>query len=170
VELKGKGLNNQSFSYLMKPKQKVSYINDDKLFITIRSNQKAKKVVESEASRNINAKEELPLLAKAPLISNSDVKTELYTSWKDERWIIESENLGDLSVLFERRYNVTIAFSNDEIKNYRFSATIQNETIEQIFDIMRLTLPVSYTAEKGRITLQTDKNLKKIYKAAYQQN
>jgi ferric-dicitrate binding protein FerR (iron transport regulator) len=163
VELKGKGSDNQTFSYRMKPNQKVIYFSDNRLFADTHV---AKKKGSEKVARN--EKEELPLLEKAPIVTNTDVKTELYTSWKDERWIIESETLGDLAVLFERRYNVSILFGNSEIKNYRFSATIQNETIEQIFEIMRFALPISYVAEKGKITLKTDKDLKNIYKPAYQ--
>jgi transmembrane sensor len=165
VELKGTDANNQMFSYLMKPKQKVTYFSDDKLFANI---QHAKTKAPVVASSEKKDKEELPMVENFPIVANMDVKTELYTSWKDERWIIESEKLCDLAVLFERRYNVNIIFNNGEIKNYRFSATIQNETIEQIFEIMRFTLPISYIVEKGKITLRTDKNLKNIYKSAYQ--
>jgi ferric-dicitrate binding protein FerR (iron transport regulator) len=166
VELYGKGLNNQSFTYNMKPKQKVTYYNDDKLFAAVRSEKN--QIREKSPTTRKNEKVDIPLVTKAPIVANTDVKTELYTSWKDERWVIESENLADLAILFERRYNVSITFANNEIKNYRFCATIQNETIEQIFDIMRLTLPISYEADKGKIILKTDKTLKKIYKAAYQ--
>jgi ferric-dicitrate binding protein FerR (iron transport regulator) len=165
VELKGKDSENKTFSYQMKPKQKVVYFNDNKLFADIQNISKKQK---TEIKINDkNEKIELPLQEKVPLVTNPDVRTELYTSWKDERWIIESEKLSDLAVLFERRYNVTIVFNNSEVKNYRFSATIQNETIEQIFDIMRFTLPISYEAEKGIIKLNTDKRLKNMYRSAY---
>jgi transmembrane sensor len=166
VEIKGTDANNQMFSYLMKPKQKVTYFSDNKLFANIRNAKTKTQVVASSSEKR--EKEDQPLIEKIPIVANVDVKTELYTSWKDERWIIESEKLGDLAILFERRYNVNIIFNNNEIKNYRFSATIQNETIEQIFEIMRFTLPISYLVEKGNITLRTDKNLKNIYKSAYQ--
>jgi transmembrane sensor len=166
VELNGKGTNNRLFSYQMKPKQKVTYFCDKKNFAE-------RQLVNDATGGNNenpaqNEKIELSLRGIAPIVTNANVKTELYTSWKDERWIIESEKLGDLAVLFERRYNVNILFGNEEVKNYRFSATIQNETIEQIFEIMRLAIPISYQAGKGEIILKTDKNLKKQYKPAYQ--
>ena len=157
VQLEGKGENNKTFSYSLSPNQKATYYKDEKLFDNI------KKTVEKPkpAEKREIEKEIIPLKEVAPIVSNINVNTELYTSWKDERWIIQTENLEDLAVLLERRFNVKLTFKNEELKKYRFSGTIQNETLEQIFDIMR------YVIDKGKVTLDMDKTLKNKYRAAY---
>jgi ferric-dicitrate binding protein FerR (iron transport regulator) len=108
-----------------------------------------------------------PLAAsKSKKVSNDElevqenVKTVLYTSWKEEKWIIESEPLSSLIPKLERKFNLTISFSDKELMNYRFSGSIKNETIEQIFKAMTYTAPVEYTVEKDTITLQLNQKLK----------
>jgi ferric-dicitrate binding protein FerR (iron transport regulator) len=163
VKLEGIGENNKKFSYSLIPKQKATYYKDITLFDAVQKNAEKPKVTKKKEIE----KEIIPLKEVAPIVSNIDVNTELYTSWKDERWIIESENLDDLAILLERRFNVKLWFKNNELKKYRFSGTIQNETLEQIFDIMRLTLPVTYFIDKGNVTIDMDKSLKNKYRAAY---
>lgn len=89
------------------------------------------------------------------------------TSWKDDRWIIKGEKLDDLAVLLTRRYNVSIMLMDSALKEYKFSGTIQNETIEQLFDIMKLAVPMTYTIEKGKAKWYINTRLEKDYKEVY---
>jgi ferric-dicitrate binding protein FerR (iron transport regulator) len=95
---------------------------------------------------------------------NSGVNTDLYTSWKDKRWLIEGENLQDLAKIFERRYNISIIFNDEELKTIKFTGIIENETIEQLMDALRLTSPLAFEISKDTIWLNLDKQLDKKYK------
>ena len=165
VEIEGLGSNSKIFKYHLKPKQKVTYYTDRKLFNLI--TEQEEKTEGAENSSHKRKDNIIPLKQIAPLVADIDVKTELYTSWKDDRWIIESEKLGDLSKMIERRFNVDITFGAEELKNYRFSGTIQNETLEQILGIMRLTIPLSYKIDNGLVVINMDTTLKSRYKSAY---
>jgi ferric-dicitrate binding protein FerR (iron transport regulator) len=92
-----------------------------------------------------------------------NIKIELVTSWKDETWIIESEPLGKLAPVLERRFNMDITFESDEIMNYKFNGRIQNETIEQILMAIELSAPIQYRFEKNRIILSANKMRKERY-------
>lgn len=92
---------------------------------------------------------------------------DIETSWKDDRWIIQGEPLDQLAVLLARRYNISIQLHDKELTDYRFSATIQNETIEQIFSIMKLAIPMTYTIDKGKVTWFFNHNLEKDYNEVY---
>lgn len=94
----------------------------------------------------------------------SNVNTKLYTSWKDDRWIFLGEPLPNLSSKLERRFNVKIVFADEELRNYKFSGTIENETIEQIMQALRLTAPLKYKIKKNTVVLSIDSKLKRKYK------
>jgi len=96
-------------------------------------------------------------------IISSNVKTDLYTSWRDNRWIIEGMDIGQLSVLIERRYNVSIEFASAELKDYKFTGTFQDETLEQVMQVLKLTAPLNYEIGKGRVELTMDHSLKDKY-------
>lgn len=94
---------------------------------------------------------------------DNKVKTRLYTSWKDEEWIIEGMPMGDMAVQLERRYNIDIRINSDVLSKYRFTGKIQNETFEQVLEILKLTTPLKYELSKGHVEWKLDKNLEKEY-------
>ncbi len=85
------------------------------------------------------------------LIISKKVDPEYYTSWKDGRLIIRSERLDQLAVKLERRYDVRIHFGNDEVKQYRFTGIIENETVEQVFDAIKTASKIHYKIEERDI-------------------
>jgi ferric-dicitrate binding protein FerR (iron transport regulator) len=85
------------------------------------------------------------------LIISKKVDPDYYTSWKDGRLIIRSERLDQLAVKLERRYDVRIHFSNDEVKKYRFTGIIENETVEQVFDAIKTASKIHYKIEERDI-------------------
>ncbi len=165
VEIEGKNYNDKLFSIKMNPREKVIYYKDIKQVKRSGSS----KITDNKKLKNSGI-EKMKSIPKsiAPVDYDINVKTVLYTSWKDKRWVVESEELDNLAVMLERRYNVNISFSNNELKKYRFSGTIENETLEQIFNIMSLTIPLSFDIDKGNVVLKIDPKLKAKYKSAYQ--
>lgn len=144
----------------MKPNQKVVIFTDSTLYF-----HEKLKIEDNKATNEIA--EVLDEIKSIPAIKAQNVNTELYTSWKDERWIIDSEEFGNLATLLERRYNVNIQFQTDELKKYRFSGTFTNETIEQAMSLMRYSLPFNFTIDKNNIHIKVDPLLKKSYDQAY---
>jgi ferric-dicitrate binding protein FerR (iron transport regulator) len=93
----------------------------------------------------------------------TNVRTELDTSWKDPRWIIDSEPLGSLALKLERRFNLKIKFADKQLMKYKFTGTIENETINLILDALKLTAPLDYQIKKDTVTLFTDISTKEKF-------
>lgn len=148
--------NNDQLSkeIILKPGQKLQLIN-------VAVSRSGKKIPKSRKIEAIDNVENLEVLKVLP----SNLKIE--TSWKDNRWIVQGENLESLAVLLSRKFNVNIYVKDAELKNYKFSGTIENETIEQVFSIMKYTIPISYAIDKGVVIWTINKNLEKDYKEAY---
>jgi type II secretory pathway component GspD/PulD (secretin) len=72
-----------------------------------------------------------------------------------------------LAVLLARHFNVSITLTSESLLKYKFSGTIQNETLEQVFNIMALTIPINYTIDKGKVTIRFNNKFEERYKAAY---
>ena len=84
-----------------------------------------------------------------PAMANAEI------SWKERNWRIESEPLQNLSVKFERRYDVTIRV-DDRLKNYRFTGTIKDESLEQVLNAMQLTAPILFKVEGKNVFIWVD--------------
>ena len=135
---------------LLKPNQSATFIKDLRVF---------------KASRRDRKNDTSPAL-QAPsenLLIQPQVNPVLYTSWKDNRWIIEGETLSSLIVKLERRFNVKFDFQSESLKNYRFSGTLKEESLEQVLNIIKISAPIEYTVKDNWVHLRENKSFKKTY-------
>jgi len=161
VKIEGKDQKKQNFTITMNPKQKVTYYSGKALLetsmLTNPSEMNEKKL------DHIKLGDLPPATPVKPQVDDVE-KTDLYTSWKDDRWVFEGEEIGNLAVLLERRFNVNIVFNSEELKHYKFTGIFQQETLEQILKVLKLTAPLRYNVGKGRVDLMLDNELKVKYK------
>ncbi len=153
IEAGGKTKSDETVTYTLRPKQNIIYHIESGLA--------------GQKSDNIAPAEQAPV-RKAEVIKKevqviSNIKPELYTSWKDENWVIEGMPLDQLAVLMGRRFNSRIEIRDDALKLYKFTGTIQNETLEQMLVILSLTTPLEYTIGKGNVSWMLNRNLEKNY-------
>lgn len=75
-------------------------------------------------------------------ITNEDVTR--YVAWKDGKLIFRNDPLekvlSKLSVIF----NVEIDLQGEQLKNYRYHATFQDESLEEILKLLRLSAPLNF--------------------------
>jgi ferric-dicitrate binding protein FerR (iron transport regulator) len=103
----------------------------------------------------------LPAIGKIEIIK--EINTEKYTSWKDKRWFFDGEKMSNFALTVERMYNVAIFFEDEELKNYKLSGSLEEETIEQLLTAIRLTIPMDYRIVRNRVYLSLNRQLKKEY-------
>ncbi len=163
VTIEGVDDQQRAFVIKMKPDQSISYRTSS-----------LKKEPESVETRTDNAAvnnlNDIHRQEPIPLPTILHGKTEKHISWKEDRWIIDNENFGNLAIELERRYDVSIRFTSEELKEYNFTGIIENETLEQIFNIFTYSIPLKYSIDKGVVTLTVDKQLEKRYKKAWKTN
>lgn len=91
---------------------------------------------------------------KAKFVLSKRIQTDRFTSWKNGRLIIKSEPMIKLAVTLERRYNVQIHFEDEEIKQSRFTGTIEDETIEQVMAAIKIAASFDYRIEDREIWIR----------------
>jgi ferric-dicitrate binding protein FerR (iron transport regulator) len=138
---------------LLKPKDKYIYHKETR--VTEKYTDSAEDRVNPEGNGPVKLK-------NINLISN--VRTELYTSWKDARWIIDREPLVTLAPLLERRFNLKIIFDDEQLKKYKFTGAIENETVVQILNALKLTAPLEYQMKRDTIILSIDNSSKEKFR------
>lgn len=78
---------------------------------------------------------------------------EKYISWKDSRWYIEREELYSLAIKLQRRFNVSIIIKDELLQHYIFSGLLEDETLEQVLEAIKLTAPINYTINEDKVFL-----------------
>lgn len=149
----GTGDSEESFEPVrLKPNQLAKFEKED-MNMEISSVVKKEKVEETPKPRELTEK----------LVILEQIDPVIYTSWKDPRWIIEGEELQSLAKKLERRYDVKITIDNESLKQYKFSGSLADETLEQVLDIIKITAPITYTIENKDVYFFENKRSKRSY-------
>lgn len=140
----------------LKPKQKAIYYKEGKYISGLINNpvqsRKDNKEREPQAGNQ-----------KVNLLIADKIDPDISTSWKDKRWVFNDESLGNFAVKVERLYDVNIIFKDEQLKHYKLSGSMEEETIEQLFDAIRLTVPMNYTINHKEVILSLNKQLREGY-------
>lgn len=76
-------------------------------------------------------------LSTDPLLDSGTVET----AWMEGKLVFRDEPFGNLAGQMERRYNVQVHFTDDSLKNYRFTGIFSTETISEALHALQLTTP-----------------------------
>lgn len=82
---------------------------------------------------------------------NKCVKNELeVTGWRDGKMVFRDTPLKEIVKQLSRHYNVTIQVQEEDIKEYRYTATFTTESLEQVLNLLKLTAPLEWEYMKER--------------------
>ena len=138
----GKDGNKDQFVGL-EPNQKAIFIKDESSFVL-------------EKIKNSSfAIEPVKTISENILISPK-VNVSQVVAWTEGKLILRAENLGNLSIDLERKYDVKFVFTDEEIKKYRFTGVLLDETLEQVLDAIKLTAPINYVLDGKTVHLSSD--------------
>lgn len=73
--------------------------------------------------------------------------------WRTNELAFSGESLEEIAVLLNRMYNVQVCFLSERIKNHRFSGVIRNNSLENVFELISLTAPITYQSAGDTIYL-----------------
>ena len=90
----------------------------------------------------------------------SNVNTSKFTSWKDGILNIYNQTLEEVVERLEARYNQKFNLDN-EVKHYRYTFTIKNESLDEIIQLMEKITPVKAEQKNDTISIKIDKNKKR---------
>lgn len=134
--------NNDQFVGL-EPNQKAIFIKDEDSFVL-------------EKIKNSNSAIEPVNTISENILISPKVNVSQVVAWTEGKLILRAENLGTLSVDLERKYDVKFVFADEEIKKYRFTGILLDETLEQVLNVIRLTAPINYVLDGKTVHLSSD--------------
>jgi len=107
---------------------------------------KSKETLTIEALNELKEKkEEIKYIPENRLVIASRIDPKSIVSWKENQLIIEREKLSVLVEKLSRKYNFTFVFKSEDIKRFRFSGTLEDETLQQVMDVIKISSPIDYT-------------------------
>lgn len=79
-------------------------------------------------------------------VNNVDVSK--YTSWIDGRLLFRDDPLAEVLKKLGKWYNIVIEINDPKVSDFPFTATIKNENLDQIVDLLRFSTPFKYSVSK----------------------
>lgn len=88
-----------------------------------------------------------------------DVDVDKYTSWIDGTLLFRDDPLAEVLKRLGRWYNIVIKINEPTVYDFPFTATIKNENLDQIVDLLRFSTPFNYSISRteGITKLTIDK-------------
>jgi ferric-dicitrate binding protein FerR (iron transport regulator) len=86
-------------------------------------------------------------------IELKNVTPKLYSSWKENKLIFINMELKSLVTLLERKYGVDIQVDDPALLELHYDGTLKNETIIEVMDILKQSLPVNYRIDEQKILI-----------------
>lgn len=77
-----------------------------------------------------------------------------YHGWKDDLLVFERDSFEEIARVLERKYDVSIVFSDEEFKSYSYTGTFKNiKSISKVFQVIKENTPIDYTVNGNLITI-----------------
>lgn len=100
--------------------------------------------------------EQAVLSAESNELAINNVNPKYYTSWRDNQLIFMNMNLQELVVILERKFGVDIEVKDESILDYHCDGTFKNETVIEVLEIIKRTLPIEYEIAGQTIKITSD--------------
>lgn len=76
--------------------------------------------------------------------------TYVETAWKDGKMVFRREKLDKIAEKLSRKFGVDIRLEGDRLKEYEYTATFTDETLEDILDLLKRSAPITYSISKQK--------------------
>lgn len=143
-------ISGQNEQILLKPNQKVVFSKKTGVKANIAS-VKTETVMEGAKQESIDTK--VPV-NQVGLLESYDTRKS--TGWIDGLLYLESETLLDLSEKLERRYNVEFFFMSEELKEFKYTGTLREYSLEQVLKAIESTSPVKFKVDENKVYAGTN--------------
>lgn len=154
IEKPGRGANQEPV--LLKPNQQAVYYKT--------SDEQLAEAEKTGEPRTNDITLQKPLAeTQGRILLTPEVKTEVFTSWKDKRWIFQNEPFGAFAAKLERIYDVAVVIEDAELINYKLTGSIEEDNIEMVLSALQLIIPIDYKFERKQIIISLNDNLKRDF-------
>lgn len=126
----------------------INYPDDPAVEVILESGN----VLVSTADKNPGNGISLTETGEKATYNNSDKKISVekddidkYTSWREGIMIFRDDPMSEVARRLSHRFNVEIVLNGDDIKDYVYTATFKNESLNQILELLKISAPLKLT-------------------------
>jgi len=127
-----------------------AYASDNHYEVTLAKGNVEVYAKESPKQEILNVGEKAVISSLTGNISVSPADTYVETAWKDGKMVFRREKLDKIAEKLSRKFGVNIRLEGDRLKEYAYTATFTDETLEDILDLLKRSAPITYSISKQK--------------------
>jgi ferric-dicitrate binding protein FerR (iron transport regulator) len=98
--------------------------------------------------------EQISFNAATEVFTKKLVHTDTVVAWKNDELYFDDISFSEAAVILSNKFNVTITFTEERIRNCQFTAAFKNDaTLEQVLAVLSQLNNVTYRMEENNITI-----------------
>ncbi|MBV5314483.1 MAG: DUF4974 domain-containing protein [Prolixibacteraceae bacterium] len=101
----------------------------------------------STFSHTLNPGEKISYNQHTRSLKSTNVDPGVYSAWTSGYLVIDNEPFSQAIKKLERWYSAEIVIQDEELRNFRFKATFQDETLDEVLRFIAMTTPIVYCIE-----------------------
>lgn len=131
-------------SFNDRPAENIILRPNEKLTVRKDQSEPVKSALGAERPSKIKLDNLLPPNDQSPLVE---------TAWMDNKIAFSNSPLSEVAHLLERRFDITIEFKNQDVMKYRYTGIFDDESINDILNIMKISKPFNYKLDGKKLTI-----------------
>jgi len=112
------------------------------------------KVTRAGKTVELKANEETTVYAKDSLLTKEKVSDQLYKYYRTKEFVCDDTPLWKLVEVINEAYNSHIVIGNPALKNMSITTTFNNESLEQVLNVISITFNIKIIKEGDTIILE----------------
>lgn len=136
VQLVQKRGSEEKILAAMKPDQHIIFNKKARNLELIDESEEAKPAAKDQKHTEITST--LPSI-------DAKVEANKHTAWIAGKLVFRDDSMEEIARRLGRWYNVDITLNSELLKEYSYTATFTDETLEQVLELLKLTAPMEYT-------------------------
>jgi transmembrane sensor len=91
------------------------------------------------------------------------VAVDKYIAWRDGNLVFRDDKMEDVVRRLSRWFNVEIIINDPEIKSYIYKATIRNENLSQVLNLLKISAPIDFQITGNKLLSNGEYSKQKVY-------
>lgn len=112
------------------------------------------KVTKNGKTVELRANEKIEVATKDSVLVKEEVNDKLYNYYRTKEFVCDDTPLWKLIQVVNEAYNTTIIIGRNELRDLRMNTTFNNESLEQVLNVISLTFSIKVIKEGDKIILQ----------------
>lgn len=131
-------------SFNDRPSETIILRPDEKL--TVRKDQS------EPIHSGLNA-ENTPKIKLDNLLRPSEHSPLVETAWMENKIAFSNCLMSDIALMLERRFDISVEFKSQDVMQYRYTGIFDDESIDDILKIMKISKPFNYKLNGKKLTI-----------------